>query len=79
MSDLAAGDVVVEYAGQKVDSRRQLLFLIAGSIPGQDVEMKIVRDGKRNGFQVRPVEWIQEESEASAGQAALWPGMEVAS
>jgi len=79
VGDLSAGDVVVEYAGQKVESRRQLLFLIAGSTPGQDVEIVIVRDGKRNGFLVRPVEWIQEESEAAATQAALWLGMEVAS
>jgi len=77
--NLQAGDVVVEFGGQKVESRRQLLFLIAGSAPGQDVEIIIVRDGKRNGFQVRPVEWIQEESEAAAAQAAFWLGMEVAS
>lgn len=77
--NLQAGDVVVEFGGQKVESRRQLLFLIAGSAPGQDVEIIIVRDGKRNGFQVRPIEWIQEESEAAAAQAAFWLGMEVAS
>ncbi len=77
--NLQAGDVIVEYSGQKVESRRQLLFLIAASPPGQDVEIIIVRDGKRNGFQVRPVEWIQEESEAVAAQAALWLGLEVAS
>ena len=76
---LKVGDIVVGYAGQKVDSRRQLLFLIAGSAPGQDVEIEIVRDGQRNGFQLRPVEWIQEESESGAAQASLWLGMEVAS
>jgi len=76
---LLAGDVVVEYTGQKVDSRRQLLFLIAGSAPGQEVEIIIIRDGKRNGFLVRPVEWIKEESDAAAAQASLWLGMEVAS
>jgi len=78
-SSLRSGDVVVEFAGQEIESRRQLLFLIAGSVPGRDVEILIVRDGKRNGFQVRPIEWIQEESEAAAKQAALWLGMEVAS
>jgi serine protease Do len=76
---LKVGDIVVGYAGQGVDSRRQLLFLIAGSAPGQDVEIEIVRDGLRNGFQVSPVEWVQEESEAAAAQASLWLGMEVAS
>ena len=76
---LMAGDIVVGYSGQKVEDRRQLLFLIAGSVPGQDIEIDIVRDGQGNGFQVRPVEWIQEESEAAANQASLWLGMEVAS
>ena len=76
---LKIGDIVVEFAGQAVESRRQLLFLIAGSAPGQDVEIEIFRDGQRIGFQVRPVEWIQEESEAAAAQASLWLGMEVAS
>jgi S1-C subfamily serine protease len=75
---LAAGDIVTRYAGQEVESRRQLLFLIAGSAPGQDVEIEIFRDGQRKGFPVRPVEWIQEESEAAA-QASWWLGMEVAS
>jgi serine protease Do len=78
-SELQAGDVVVEYAGQPVESRRQLLFLIAGSAPGQEVEIKVVRDGARKGFLVRPVEWIQKESEADVQQASLWLGMEVAS
>jgi len=41
--NLQAGDVVVEFGGQKVESRRQLLFLIAGSTPGQDVEIIIVQ------------------------------------
>ena len=77
--NLSAGDVVVEYAGQNVESRRQLLFLVAGSAPGQDVEIVIVRDGKRNGFLVRPIEWIQEESEAAPSQVSRWLGMEVAS
>ena len=75
---LQAGDVIVAFAGQPVDSRRQLLFLIAGSLPGQDVEIEFYRDGKRNGFPVRPIEWIQEEPDA-AGKADLWLGMEVAS
>lgn len=78
-SGLEPGDVVVGYGGKDVDSRRQLLFLIAGSTVDQDVEIEIIRDGQRNGFQVRPVEWIQEEPDAEAKQAAHWLGMEVAS
>jgi serine protease Do len=79
VSGLAAGDIVISYAGKKVESRRQLLFLIAGSPVGQEVEIEIIRAGQRNGFQVQPVEWIQEEPGAEATQAAHWLGMEVAS
>lgn len=78
-SGLRAGDIVVGYGGKDVDSRRQLLFLIAGSMPGQEVEIEIIRDGARNGFQVRPVEWIQDEPGDDATQVSLWLGMEVAS
>jgi serine protease Do len=76
---LLAGDIVVGYDGRPVDSRRQLLFMIAGSAVGQEVEIEIVRAGQRKGFQVRPVEWIQEEPEAEATKASHWLGMEVAS
>ncbi len=76
---LRAGDVVVDFAGQPVESRRQLLFLIAAASPGQEVEMIFVRGGKRNGVRVRPVEWIESESHGAASLVAHWLGMEVAS
>ncbi len=76
---LQPGDVVVEFAGHSVESRRELLFLIAAAIPGQDVEMIFVRDGTRRGVQIRPVEWIEKELDDAATLAALWLGMEVAS
>lgn len=76
---LQAGDVVVGFAGKPVDSRRQLLFLIAAAEPGQEVEMTCVRGGKRKGIRVRPVEWIESETTGAASLAAEWLGMEVAS
>ncbi len=76
---LQAGDVVVEFAGEPVESRRELLFLIAAAAPGQEVEMTFVRGGKRKGIRVRPVEWIERETPASASLADQWLGMEVAS
>jgi len=76
---LQAGDVVVEFAGSTVASRRQLLFLIAAAVPGQEVEMTFVRGGKRKGIRVRPVEWIEGKSTGAASLAAKWLGMEVAS
>ncbi len=76
---LQAGDMVVEFAGQPVESRRELLFLIAAALPGQNVEMTFVRDGQRHEVAVRPVEWIDGGSTDAATLAAHWLGMEVAS
>jgi len=76
---LLAGDVVVNFAGQDVDSRRKLQFLIAGAQPGQDVDCEIIRNGKRNVFSVHLVEWIEEEPGAVTSQVKHWLGMEVAS
>ncbi|MFH2053859.1 MAG: trypsin-like peptidase domain-containing protein [bacterium] len=74
-----AGDVIVEFGGKAVESQRQLQFLIAGASVGQDVEVKLIRDGDRKGVQVRPVEWIDDGSGAGADTPARWLGLEVAS
>jgi len=75
---LLSGDIVVGFDGAEVESRRQLQFLIAASSPGQEVTCEFVREGRRDGVRVRPVEWIEEESGlAVSGQH--WLGMEVAS
>lgn len=76
---LQPGDVIIGFAGQDVDSRRKLQFLIAGVQPGTEVEMEINRNGTRKGIRVRPVEWIEDEQDASASLAEHWLGMEVAS
>lgn len=76
---LLAGDIIVSFAGQEVDSRRKLQFLIAGAQPGQDVECEFSRDGQRKKISVRPVEWIEEEPGADTPQVKHWLGMEVAS
>ncbi|MBU8871473.1 MAG: trypsin-like peptidase domain-containing protein [Gemmatimonadales bacterium] len=76
---LLVGDIVVEFSGKKVLSRRQLQFLIAGANPGQEVSCDFIRDGKRNGIRLIPVEWIEEKAGAAVSQAFGWLGMEVAS
>ncbi len=73
------GDVIVEFGGKAVDSQRQLQFLIAGAAAGQDVEVKLIRDGDRKGVLVRPVEWIEEGPGAVVDTPARWLGLEVAS
>ena len=76
---LQPGDIIVEFGGQEVDSRRKLQFLIAAAPPGQDVSCEIIRNGEREGLRLRPVEWIEEQSGDAASLAAHWLGMEVAS
>nr|MEE4268967.1 trypsin-like peptidase domain-containing protein [Candidatus Krumholzibacteria bacterium] len=76
---LLPGDIIVDFAGQEVDSRRKLQFLVAGVSPGQEVEVAIIRNGQREGLRVRPVEWIENEPGVSAQVAGLWLGMDVAS
>lgn len=72
------GDVVVGFAGQVVDSRNRLQFLIAGSTPDQEVECEIYRDGGKRNIRVRPVEWIKEQGSAEALVARHWLGLKPA-
>jgi S1-C subfamily serine protease len=79
LADLRAGDVIVGFAGQGVDSRRQLLFLVAATRPGVDVDVDYVRDGRRASVRLRPVEWDESQSAGTPAAATEWLGMEVAS
>lgn len=76
---LQPGDVIVAFAGQNVESRRKLQFLVASVPPGEEVDCEIIREGTRQGLRVRPVEWIEEKPGAGAVEVAHWLGMEVAS
>lgn len=76
---LVAGDIVVEYAGQTVESRRDLQFLVADTAPGQEVAVGAVRAGKRVDFKVVPVEWQQELDTSANAADSSWLGLEVAS
>jgi serine protease Do len=76
---LLPGDIIVDFAGQEVDSRRKLQFLVAGVAPGQEVGLAIIRNGQREELRVRPVEWIESEPGVSAREAELWLGLDVAS
>lgn len=75
---LQPGDIIVAFGGQEVDSRRKLQFLIAGSMPGQEVTCGIFRDGQRKDTRLRLVEWLEEKSGAADQLVEHWLGMEVA-
>jgi serine protease Do len=75
---LRPGDIITEFAGRSVDSRRALLFMIAGAVPGQDIDVSFVRGGQRLDGRVRPSEWKgEDESLSGPRKGDQWLGMEV--
>jgi serine protease Do len=62
---LTAGDVVVEYDGERVRSTRQFTRLVQESVPGRSVPVVVLRDGQRSTLSVEP---------ASGGTFRLWSG-----
>jgi serine protease Do len=44
---LKTGDIVLEFRGTPIESAAQFRNLVAGGRPGEEVEMVVVRDGKR--------------------------------
>ena len=51
-SGLQPGDVIVSFAGKPVDASGALPALVAGTKPGETVDMRIVRDGKEQTLKV---------------------------
>lgn len=44
---LERGDVIIEYDGKKVEEPNQLRNLVANTLPGKEVEIKIIRDNHK--------------------------------
>ncbi|MCP4574178.1 MAG: PDZ domain-containing protein [bacterium] len=76
---LAVDDLVVEFDGDPVLTRRQLQFMIAGTLPGREVGMEVVRDGTSRRVRVVPDEWSEESADAGDAGRDAWLGMEAAS
>jgi serine protease Do len=51
---LRAGDIVVEYDGERVRSARQFTRLVEESAEGRSVALAVTRDGQRQALQVTP-------------------------
>jgi serine protease Do len=49
---IETGDVIVSIAGRDLDNPRHLPSIVAGLKPGQDVEVEVIRDGKRKELTV---------------------------
>lgn len=66
---LKRGDVIVEFDNKKVDSPITLRNMVASTIPGQTVTVRVIRDGKPLNIRVIIAE-LPADPQASAGELA---------
>jgi serine protease Do len=67
------GDVILEVDGEPVKDSQDLRFRIAATPPGTEVELTVLRDGKRKTIKVELGELPEEEmAEAPAGGGRDW-------
>jgi serine protease Do len=62
------GDVIVEYDGTKIDRTRGLPSLVADTPVGRKVEVVVLRDGKKETFELKVGEMPAEASAESGGR-----------
>ncbi len=62
------GDVIVEIEGKKVDEPDHLRNMIAGTSPGTEINLKVIREGKSKSFKVTVGELPAEMQKASGGE-----------
>jgi len=79
LAGLEAGDVIVAYAGQEVQSAQHLQFLVAESEVGESLSCRVERDGQRLDITVVPAEYTEDATETQPHQVRNWLGLEVAS
>jgi serine protease Do len=51
-SGLMRGDVIIEFGGKPVDEPYHLRNIVASTLPGDEIEVKIIRDGETETFTV---------------------------
>ncbi len=76
---VAEGDIIVEFGGRPVESRRDLQFLVADTAPGTEVALTVNRRGGRLTLQALISEWSDVPGDREAPAADRWLGLEVAS
>ena len=64
-----AGDVIVEFAGERIDDSSKLPAIVARTEVGKNVNMTVFRDKKRMPLSVKIAELKEEEVVASAPQS----------
>jgi len=67
---LKGDDVVLDFAGQPVTDSRALSFAVAGTEPGKEETVRILRDGKEENLTVKVGEQPGDQQLASASSSA---------
>jgi serine protease Do len=65
---LQRGDVIIEYEGKKIDEPYQLRNMVANTAPGQEVEIKIIRENRTETKKVTIGELPAEMQKPSTGE-----------
>jgi serine protease Do len=69
---IQSGDVIIEFNGQPINSRNDLLLAVANCSPGQQAAVKYIRNGQENTIQIILAERPGEQAESrSNGTDAL--------
>lgn len=69
-ADIKAGDVIIEFNGQKLDAMRQLPRIVAETAIGKEAELKIIRDGKEISRTVKVGELEKAETDGLVEKAS---------
>ncbi len=65
---LQRGDVIIEYDGKKIEEPYQLRNMVANTTPGQEVELKIIRENKTETKKVTITELLAEIQKPSKSE-----------
>lgn len=64
------GDVIVRYGGKPVDDFRQLRNMVAGTKPGEKIEIVVIRDGRERKLTVQVGELTAEAAASASAEPA---------
>jgi serine protease Do len=72
---LRSGDIILEYDGQPVTRADDLRMRVAGTRPGDEVDLKVYRDGKPKTIRVEVGELKNDEASANRPETQLDEGV----